>query len=425
MTVSVGVPLVAVLLVACSTTGSTKTTSTAGSSDPTVTLSILALSTFQPALPVVISDFTAKYPHTTFNVTYVPSATYTSLIGSQLANGTAADIVSVSPGSASAQAVIELGKAGYLKNLAGQPWVKDVPAAYKESMGVGNKVYSPAIATRALTTFYNETVMKKDGFTIPTTWNQVLSLCSKAQAKGIAAYTIGAATDYENQMLTFALLATLVPDTAKFIQERTAGTTTFTKSAWLTMFQKEDQMYKAGCFAKDPAGTSINAAQAEVANGQALAYTGQSNQYPTMAQLAPSVKFVSTSFPATNDASQTRLSIALEGSFGINADVSGEKLVVAKRFFDFMMSPDENGKLATALSDAPGVPSAKFVPTAGTEALATYTKEGKTTLVADQFFPNPNVRTVWITTNEKMLSGQATPEDITQAMDSAWTTGNQ
>jgi raffinose/stachyose/melibiose transport system substrate-binding protein len=418
---AVTIPVAAALLAACGSGGTTSSSS--GGNDSAVTLTVLSNSSYQMALPVMIADFKKEYPNVTIQATYVASASYTSLIGSQFANGTAADIVSVSAGSASAQSVATLGKDGYLKDLSSQPWAKEVPAGYAEAMRLNGKTYVPALATRSISTFYNETAMKKDGFQIPQTFNQVLSLCAAASAKGIAAYTIGAATDYENQMLPFALGATLVPDTKQFIADRTAGKTTFAGSTWLTIFQREYQMLQKGCFAKDPDGTSVNAAQAEVANGQALSYIGQSNQYPMLAQLAPSDTFASTSFPSTNNPNDTRLAVAIESTYGINAKLTGAKLEAAERFLDFMTQPAENRKLATALGDAPALPDSSFVPGPGVVALEQFTRDGKTTLVPDQFFPNPNVRTDWITTNEKMLAGQATPNDIVNAMDHAWDTG--
>ncbi len=416
--------LAAALLTACSSSSPTKSAGSS-TSDPAVNLTIASNSSYQLALPVMISDFKVKYPNANITATYIPSATYASLIGSQFANGTAADIVSVSPGSASVQAVATLGGAGYLKNLSNQPWADKIPSAYQQAMGVNGKIYLPALATRSINAIYNTTTLKKYGLKIPTTWNDVLKLCSAASAKGIAAYSIGAATDYESQMITYMLTATLVPDTKKFLADRTSGTTTFTNSAWLTVFKKEQQMLQKGCFAKDPNGTTINAAQGEVANGQALAYFGQSNQYPTMTQLAPNQSFLATSLPATNNPKDTELSVAIESSYGINAKTTGAKLLVAERFLAFMMEPAENQKLATALGDTPAMADPGFVTTPGVKALAEATQDGKTSLVADQFFPNPNVRTVWITTSQEMWAGQATPKDITTAMDKAWDTGNQ
>jgi raffinose/stachyose/melibiose transport system substrate-binding protein len=393
--------------------------------DPAATLTIDSISTYQPALPVIIADFKAKYPNANLQAKYVPSSSYTTLIGSQLANGTASDIISVSPGGASVQTVGVIGKAGYLKDLSDQPWVGEVPAAYNQSMGVDGKTYIPALASRSINAFYNTTTMDKDGFKEPQTFNDVLALCAAASAKGIAAYAIGAATDYESQMISFMFTASLVPDTKTFIADRTSGATTFAKSTWLTVFQNEYQMQQKGCFAKDPNGTTVNAAEAEVANGQALAYFGQSNQYPAVSALNPSQKIDATTLPATNNPADTRLSVALEASFGINAKLSGAKLEVAERFLDFMMQPAENEKLATALSDAPALPDPNFKTTPGVIALAQFTQQGKTSLVPDQFFPNPAVRSDWISYTQKMLGGQATPDDIVNAMDKAWDTGKQ
>ena len=390
-----------------------------------MTLTITSLNDFETSLPPVIKAFEKANPNINIQVSYAPSQTYETLISTQLSNGTAGDIISVTPGGSSTEAVDTLATDGYLKNLSNQSWAGKVPSEYKESVGINNKVYFTPMTTASLTALYNQTAVAKYHLTIPQTWNQVLQFCKAAKAAGASAYALGAATDYENQMLVYMIEATLVGNAMpNFIQERDSGKVTFADSPWLETFQKEQQMLNSGCIAQDPLGTSITAAQQEVANGQAMAYFGQSVQETQLQSLAPNDKFVLTSLPSTNDPSQTRLPIYLGGGYGINAKISPSVLPAAEKFLDFLMEPAQISAWAAATNATPAIPDPNFTPTPSLQAQIAAQKSGKFTLVADQFFPNPNVRTVWITTNEKMLAGQASPQDIVDAMDKAWDAGS-
>jgi raffinose/stachyose/melibiose transport system substrate-binding protein len=391
----------------------------AASASPTQTLTIEATTDEQPALLSTISSFEKANPSVNISAKYLADATEETLMPTELSGGTAADIVAMYPGSTSASSVVPLHS--YLVNLTGQPWAKQTPPEYDESLGIAGKVYMPAIAIESVVAIYNQSELSKLHLSIPRTWSQVLSLCSAATSAGISAYAVGAATDYENQMEPFLLEATLVggPD-PNFIALREANKTSFTHSPWLNVFEQEDQMLKKGCFTKDPTGTAVTEAQAELAQGQALGYFGLSVQLPDIQALNKSDKFVVTSFPSTDNANATRFSIALGASLAINAKISPSLLPAAEKFLDYVMQPKQLAQWAEENNEAPGIADPDYTPTAFSAAQVQAQKAGKVTLVPDQFFPNPNVRTVWITENEKMLDGGASPLDIVQAMDKAW-----
>jgi ABC-type glycerol-3-phosphate transport system substrate-binding protein len=389
--------------------------------DGPVTLTISATTYFQPVLPTVISDFEASHPGVKVTATYTPSSNYSQLIGTQLSNGTAADIVSVSPGSGNAESLATLGKQGYLADLSDQPWVSKIPAAYKQYVTLNGKVYLPPIATFGEGAIYNESELSALGLTPPTTWDQALAFCKAARAKGKYAFGVGAETDYENQILVYTQEATLVGNTMPdFIQDRLSGKVTFSNTEWVTAFEQEKTLQDDGCIAPDPDGTNINAVESALANGQILGFFGQSLQLPSVTALAPSNKFGFSVFPATNDDSQTRMPIAIEGSLGINAKIPSNQMQDAKDFISFLMTGPEVAKIASGTYTVPVIPDPDFKPTAAGQVQMTAQQTGKFTMVADQLFPNANVRLTWISENEQLLDGAATPTDVTEAMDKVW-----
>jgi raffinose/stachyose/melibiose transport system substrate-binding protein len=265
---------------------------------------------------------------------------------------------------------------------------------------------------------YNQTALAKHGLQIPRTWSQVLALCSAAKAKGITAYALGAQTDFENQMLPFLLIGTLVDRVyPNFNVDRAAGKVTFTGSPWKTAFEYEQTMLHRGCF-QSPDGTSINAAESQVAQQQALGMFGLSVQVSDLQAQAKGQEIAVTTLPATNNPADTRMPVALGASFSINAQ--SKNAALAEKFLDFLQEPAVLSAFATATGQVPAIADPSFKPTSATAEQVKYQADGKATPVDDQFFPNPNVRLAWITENEKMLAGQASPSDITKAMDAAY-----
>jgi len=413
-------PLMAIPAIAVLVAGCTGSASEPADGDP-VSLTIASTTYFEKVLPELIDSYQEDHPNVEIEATFTPSADHAQVIGTQLSNGTASDIIGVSPGSASAQAVKTLAGQDFLVDLSDQPWVVNIPEDYVDYTTFDGKFYVPPISTIAIGAMYNMTELEARGLEIPRTWEEVLDFCDDAAASGTSAFGMAAATDYQNQMLSFVLEATLVGnDAPDFIEDRFAGNTTFADSPWVDVFEKQKELFDHGCFARDPLGTDITALQAMVAQGQALGYFGQSLQLTQLEALATDKKFVHTTFPATDDEDETRMSIALQGSFGVNAKTDPGKLDTAKDFLAFLMQPENVRKIAEATSSVPAIPDPEFKVSGPTEAQVEALESGNFTLVPDQFFPNPNVRLTWITMNQKMIAGDATPLELAEAMDAAW-----
>jgi raffinose/stachyose/melibiose transport system substrate-binding protein len=390
-----------------------------GAASSKITLTMLMDNDFETSLPPVIKAFEKANPSVSISVKYITSTVADQIVEPELQNGTAPDIVTAGPGDTGGGAVYQ--EYTHFVNLSNQPWAKETPAGYKSALGPNGQVYMLPLSLLSVNAIYNQTALNSLHMSVPTTWNQVLSLCKAATTAGIGAYALGAATDYENQMIIYPMESDLVErSTPDFTQLRAKNKVSFTHSGWLTAFKDEQTMSKDGCLTKDPLGTSITAAQSELASGKALGYFGLSFQITAIEALNPKDKFVEATFPATNNPKQTGLDIALDTSYGINRDVSPSVLAVAEKFSDFLMSPAQLAAWSDATAGAPGIKDPLFKPNAITKLIVSAQADGTGTSVEDQFWPNPNIRSVWIVDNEKMLAGELTPLQIVQAMDKAY-----
>ena len=100
------------------------------------------------------------------------------------------------------------------------------------------------------------------------------------------------------------------------------------------------------------------------------------------------------------------------------------KLAAVKKFLAFMMEPENQAAYATATSQVPATPNDVYKPS---DVAATYIVDaiagGKTAPLTNQLWPNPTIVPEQRKLTQMMLGGDASPKDITDAMDKAWDTG--
>jgi raffinose/stachyose/melibiose transport system substrate-binding protein len=180
-------------LAACSTSGSTANTT----GQPTGTISYW----YAPATPDAagvanflkynVTPFDAKNPKVNLQAVQKNVNTINSQIQVALAAGKGPDIVTASGISNQ----ITYAKAGVLTDLTTfatqNKWSSTLlPWAYQVSK-VGGKVVALPQSYETLMLFYNKTLFKKNGWTPPTTRQQVEDLAQKMEAKGITPFAAG------------------------------------------------------------------------------------------------------------------------------------------------------------------------------------------------------------------------------------------
>lgn len=189
----------------------------------------------------------------------------------ELVSGTASDVVVVFPGNGNLITAQTLARGDYLVDLADQPWAADFNDAHKTVMGADGEILMVANNFTIIPATYNAQALEALGASAPSTWSEVLDLCSAAKAEGKVAYAMGGLAGGTFNYLPYALSATLVdgknPD---FAAQQAAGDTSFAESDWATAFDKYVEMLDAGCFTQDALGTSLEIAQEQVAKGDAV-----------------------------------------------------------------------------------------------------------------------------------------------------------
>ncbi len=403
----------ALLLTGCSTGGA----SAAKSGETKLTISAnYAEAAFQP----IIDAFQKANPGVTVAYTKLAQGTDTNqAIRTQLAAGTASDIIMSLPGS-SPLGVVTLSKDGFIADLSDQAWTKTVAEPYKGLVSVGSAVYSFPGAVQPIAAFYNSTKLRQVGLTAPGTWSELLKFCSDAKGKGVSAFAAGMADMTSTLLTTYALVATLNDGpNPGFNQGIATGKTTFTNSKWTQALTQLQQMINAGCFAKGATGMSIDVANGLVADGSALGIVTLGAFFEALIKTLPAgTEYEVKALPATDNPSDTYMPGSL--TTGLSVTSKAKNPDVAKKFLAFLAQPENYATFATNyVGVIPAIPSDAFKAPSTLKVFNEYVQAGKVTAFPNVYWPNGEIVASLQKNTQALFLGTTSPEQIVQGMTAA------
>jgi raffinose/stachyose/melibiose transport system substrate-binding protein len=406
------------LLVACS--GGTN----AGSGGSSSTSNVLTVASVdQGSLEDVVKAFEKANPGVDVRFTTSGADQYQQQIRTQLTSGTAPDVMSVWPGNGNPGATYVLAKPGYLLDLSDQPWAAKLPPAMKSVAQYEGKTYTGVFGQNGIGAIYNQDAMTKAGLTPPGTWTELLNFCKAAAGKGTPAFALGIQDNWVTQIVLYALVATTVygPD-RDFAQKMQDGQVTFADSNWTVGMDKYLQMQKAGCFQKNPLGTSYEASQTLAATGKTLGIIQGNWVVALLKGKNPAGKFTLKALPATDSPDEFMMPAAAGAGYGVNAKAKNKDL--ALKFVNYVMSPEGMNLFVKKQGGLPSLPDTGFTPDPSLTELSKYITDNKTVPFMDQLWPNPKVQQTMLSGLQEIFSGQSTPDKVLKAMDTDYKAGS-
>lgn len=411
------VSLAAVGLVGCS-----NDTGAGGSSD---VLRVAGLAAGDHEGLVAINELFTAQTGTEVELTEDGSANYATTVRTQLGAGTAPDVFFVYPGNGQAAAVLPLAEAGLLQDLTSVGFASDIPEAYVSAATFDGKPYVVPQTQGVIGAIYNKTALDGAGLTPPTTFPGVLDFCAAAESAGKSAYALGFTDDFIQQMISYALTASLVygPD-PQFAEEQAAGDVSFEGSAWKDAFEQYEQMNDAGCFQDDFQGTSFNDAAAMVGSGDALGLVGVNAFLQQVQDSAPTdTVFQMEPLPATDDAADTRIPAAFAAGYAVNA--KAKNMDAAMAYAELLASPEGQKVYAEKAAGLPVFITDDFEVNPVLSGMTPFLTDEKFASYPDQSWPNARVGKVHATVVSQLLAGSLTVDEALQEMDDAYGQGSE
>jgi raffinose/stachyose/melibiose transport system substrate-binding protein len=390
----------------------------------TGSLTIAALNSDKAALEASIAAFQEQYPDIEVSTTWADVEQYQPTLRTQLTGGTAADVIQIWPGAGNSAAISVLQPAGFLEDLSERDWAGNVPDGLRPVLERDGGLYGLAVTVSGIGAIFNDQAMEEVGATPPTTWSEVLELCTTAKEAGKVAFALGTQDNWVGQLIPFSLAPELVytadPEFDSGVSEYTAPH--FAGSAWNDVMAKHDEMVEAGCFNEGVGGTDYNTVLQTTASGDALGTINGNWAVAELANLAPEgATFSLHPVPASDDTEATRMAAAASGTYGVNAD--GENKANALLFMDFLAGAEGTNAFAEVNAGLPGIPNDEFELDPSLAPLGEYFDGGKTYPFMDQLWPNPDVQTSLLTGIQGVFDGSKTGDEVLEDMDAAWEQG--
>ncbi|MBB5788739.1 ABC transporter substrate-binding protein [Jiangella mangrovi] len=405
-----GTALLATLaLAACGGSGGDSTGAGDDSGAPSGELRIAVPTSQGPATTAAAEAFEQEYPDVSVDVSTANTDQYQQATRTQLASGTAADVVYVWAGSGGVMSVATLASEGVLADLSEEEWTAGIPEEQRFLTQVDGKTYILPAIYGAVGAIYNQAAFDTAGVTPPQTWTELLAACDTFNDAGIVPMALGLQTPANGQFIDYSLVATTVyAEQPDFGEQMDSGAATFADSGWRDAMEKYLELNEHGCFQENPTGTPADEALRMVSTGEAAMSVQVNSSLPQVQESAPDTEFGLLALPATDDAPATRLPVALTGTFGVTA--RSENQATAKAFLDFLA---ENQSIyAEQVSTLPIDPDqAPAEVTPALETVSTFVADGRTAPYPDQTWPNPEVQQTHLQVVQDLFTGSASVDD--------------
>ena len=370
----------------------------------------------------VVALFKEANPDAQVVVSIADTEQYQATLRTQLAAGSAADVMYIWPADGNPGALRQIAPGGFLLDLSDRSWASEYPDAIKDQLSIDGKVYLMGNLVNTFGGFYNKEALAETGLTPPTVWPEVLPFCQAALDAGKVAYSIGGATLNNVQNVIYSLAPTLVyGENPDFDEQLAAGDTSFSdEPGYQTAFDYFQQMIDAGCFNPDSTGVNNDAMLAMVADGSALGTMPSALQLSALRTIAGEDNILYQPLSGGDDPDTGFIAAASSGGAGVNSAAKNEKL--ALEFVDFLGSTEGAQAYVQAMKGpVPALLDDKIDP--GSTALtliSDYIAEERTSHFLNQAWPNARVEQAMFAGLQGMLAGSTTAEEALAGMDAEY-----
>jgi raffinose/stachyose/melibiose transport system substrate-binding protein len=371
----------------------------------------------------LVDAYVAENPNVEINTSYAQADQYQAASRTKLTSGTAADIMGIWPGNGNSMALLAIAPGGYLADLSAEPWAAQMPAGLDTVTKIDDKTYILVPSFATIGAMYNKQVFDELGIEqTPTTWTEFLTLCDTIKAGGKVPMALGLQAAWVTQLIPYAIVpSTVFAKDPQFDSKLAAGETTFAESNWRTAFEMYVELNERGYFQEDPLATTHEGALDLVGTGEAAMYIQVSAILPDLEAIGGEGNFALFPFPGADVAADVWIPAAASVGWGVNAE--GDNQDAAKEFVRYLAQPENMTQYAELRFEIPAVlaEGAEISPVLA--PMMPFIEEGRSYPFMDQLWPNAEVQQAHLTGIQELFAGDATIDDILNAMDEAYQKG--
>jgi raffinose/stachyose/melibiose transport system substrate-binding protein len=272
-----------------------------------------------------------------------------------------------------------------LADVSDYPGLSDINQAYidiDESLELvpTEGTYGIPYAANAAGILYNKDMFENNGWEIPETWDEFLSLCDKIQASGTQPFYFGFKDTWTCLAPWNAMAVELAPsDSAKQVN---SGTTTFS-TLYRETAEKYLQILQYG--QKDPFAYGYNDACTAFARGESAMYTIGSYAISQILSVNPDMNIGSFVMPAADSASDRTLNSGIDLQFCVTESCKNKE--AAYEVLDFLL---ENENVQKYIDDQISIPckTGDFEINSMLDGMSDFIDSGNMTDFQDHYYPS-------------------------------------
>jgi len=210
--------------------------------------------------------------------------------------------------------------AGILMDISDYDGLKNVKQSYLDILeGLEfvptEGVFGMPYAANAAGILYNKAMFQKHGWTLPTNWNELITLCDTIKKAGILPFYFGMKDTWTCLAPWNALCVDLAP--ADICQQVNEGKTTFT-AAYKEVAEKMMQLLPYG--EEGVVAYGYNDACTAFANGESAMYTIGSYAVPQILSVNPDMEIGSFVMPGNDDSDKQYLNSGVDLQFCVTSE---------------------------------------------------------------------------------------------------------
>lgn len=241
-------------------------------------------------------------------------------------------------------------------------------------------VYAVPYVANAAGILYNRDMFEEHGWTIPQTWDELITLCENIQSEGILPFYFGFKDTWTCLAPWNSMAVDLAPaDTAKQVNR---GETTFTDE-YREVSEKYLELLAYG--PEDPFAYGYNDACTAFARGESAMYPIGSYAAPQILSVNPDLNLDSFVMPANDAADGNTLNSGIDLQFCVTADCENKEAVY--EVLDFLYEDENIQKYIDAQTAIPCKEGDFKLPSI-LDGMTEYIASGNMTDYQDHYYPS-------------------------------------
>jgi raffinose/stachyose/melibiose transport system substrate-binding protein len=290
----------------------------------------------QAGLKSITDAFTKENPGITISLLIVPNDAGATN-AARAASGTLSEILQMQ----SYSTVFEYAQKGYILDLSRQPVMSKVIDSSRAAVTWNGKQWALPMDFAGIGIIYNKAIFAKYNLQPPTTYRELERVVKTLKDNGVIPF---AGLLKENwsighfiTLVHTSLLAEKGIPVAKFVNDMNAGTTSYGVVDTKKLFSIID-FYRAN-MDSNAEEMSWDQQQAAFAGGKSAMMVQGLWSYGAAIGTNPSLDCGFIPFPVFNDAKMNKFYADVDSTFGLSAQASAEKQAAAKKFLEWLATP--------------------------------------------------------------------------------------